>query len=138
MHEIALDHALLAEVADPATAVREHYQKAGVNFSGLRLLDGSGLARANVIRPLDLARANLATRHGPHGQRFYESLSAYADGNARAKIGSMSGVKTQVGFLRNKQGRELTYAVMGNALAAGTDFWSHLESLLEAMRAVEL
>lgn len=124
--------------ADPASALREHYHKAGVTFAGLRLLDGSGLARANAIRPLDLARVNFATRHGAHGQRFYESLSKYVGGEARAKIGSMSGVKTQVGFLHTAQGREFTYAVMGNALPAGSDFWSLLESLLETVRTIEL
>ena len=88
--------------ADPADAVRRYWEKAGVeDVAGLRLLDGSGLARANMIRPLDLARVNLAARRGPHGERFYESLTAYAGGKLRGKIGGMSGVKTEVG-------RELT------------------------------
>jgi D-alanyl-D-alanine carboxypeptidase/D-alanyl-D-alanine-endopeptidase (penicillin-binding protein 4) len=123
--------------ADAAAAIRAHYESAGVSFVGLRLLDGSGLARANVIRPLDLARANFATRRGVHGQRFYESLSQYLDGEVRAKIGSMSGVKTQVGFLRTKGGEEFTFAVMGNSLPAGRDFWGELEKLLGAVREIE-
>ncbi len=123
--------------ADPASAIREHYEKAGVKFVGLRQLDGSGLARADVIRPMDLARVNFTTRHGPLGQRFYDSLSAYLDGQVRAKIGSMSGVKTQVGFLRTARGRELTFAVMANGLAAGRDFWTPLEKLLEDVRTSE-
>jgi D-alanyl-D-alanine carboxypeptidase/D-alanyl-D-alanine-endopeptidase (penicillin-binding protein 4) len=123
--------------ADAATAVRSHYEKEGVAFVGLRLLDGSGLARANVIRPLDLARANYAARRGAHGQRFYESLSTYLNGQVRAKIGSMSGVKTQVGFLRTPDDEELTFAAMGNALPAGRESWTELEKLLEAVRLIE-
>ena len=124
--------------ADEATAVRSHYEKEGVAFVGLRLLDGSGLARANVIRPLDLARANYATRRGAHGQRFYESLSTHLNGQVRAEIGSMSGVKTQVGFLRTPGDEELTFAAMGNTLPAGRESsWTELEKLLEAVHLIE-
>ena len=122
---------------DPAAAIRAHWENAGVAFTGLRLLDGSGLARANMIRALDLARVNSAARRGPHGQRYQQSLSAYLGGNVRAKIGAMSGVKTQVGFLRTAKGRELTFAVMGNGLAPGGDFWQQVEKLQEAVRTAE-
>jgi len=121
----------------PADAVRQFWEKAAIAFTGLRLLDGSGLARGNMIRPLDLARVNLAARRGPHGQRFYESLTPSASGAVRGKIGGMSGVKTQVGFLRTASGRELTFALMGNGLPAGRDFWTRLEGLLETIRTTE-
>jgi D-alanyl-D-alanine carboxypeptidase/D-alanyl-D-alanine-endopeptidase (penicillin-binding protein 4) len=123
---------------DPAVAIRAYWEKAGVEFVGLRLLDGSGLARASMIRPIDLARVNLAARRGPHGSRFFESLSAYANGNVRGKIGGMSGVKTQVGFIRTVQGRELTFALMGNGLPVDRGFWKRLEELLESVRTTEL
>lgn len=123
--------------AAPADAVRQYWERAGVSFVGLRLLDGSGLARASMIRPLDLARINLAARRGPHGQRFFESLSVYGQGHVRAKIGGMSGVKTQAGFLRTAHGRELTFALMGNGLAPGREFWRRLEELLETIRTTE-
>lgn len=121
----------------PADAVRQYWEKAGVQFVGLRLLDGSGLARANMIRPLDLARISLAARHGPHGQRYFESLTAYADGAVRGKVGGMSGVKTQVGFLRTKSGRELTFALMANGLPSGREFWTRMAELLETIRNTE-
>lgn len=123
---------------DPAAAVRAYWEKAAVNFVGLRLIDGSGLARANMIRPVDLAAVNLAARRGPNGQRFYESLSVYGRGDVRGKIGGMSGVKTQVGFIRTAQGRELTFALMGNGLPPGREFWQRLEELLETVRTTPL
>ena len=46
----------------------------------------------------------------------------------------MSGVRTEVGFLRTATGRELTYAVMGNALGSGIDFWGLKQELLDAVR----
>ncbi|MES2923800.1 MAG: D-alanyl-D-alanine carboxypeptidase/D-alanyl-D-alanine-endopeptidase [Verrucomicrobiota bacterium] len=115
---------------DPVTAVRRYWEKSGVAFEGLRLIDGSGLARANMIRPLDLARVNFAARHGPHGERYFQSLSAILDGGGRAKLGAMSGVKTETGFFRLKNGREYTFALMANGLASGLDFWSLREELL--------
>lgn len=123
--------------AAPADAVRQYWEKAGVSFTGLRLLDGSGLARANMICPLDLARVAFAARRGPHGQRFYESLSIYADGAARGKIGGMSGVKTQVGYLRTATGRDLTFCLMANGLPADPGFWTRLEALLQTLRTAD-
>ena len=122
----------------PADAVRQYWEKAGVQFVGLRLLDGSGLARANMIRPLDLAHISLAARRGPHGQRYFESLTAYAGGAVRAKVGGMSGVKTQVGFLRTKSGRELTFALMANGLPSGGEFWTRMSELIETIRNTDL
>ncbi len=119
---------------DPARVVREYWEKAGVSFTGLRLIDGSGLARANMIRPLDLARVNHAARRGPHGDRFRESLSAYLDGKVRSKLGAMSGVKTDAGFLTLPDGRECTYALMANGLDTRLDFWPLRARLLESVR----
>ncbi len=118
---------------DPATAVREHWQDRGVEFAGLRLLDGSGLARANTIRAIDLARVNHLIRHSEHGGLFRDSLPGGADGSLRSKPGAMSGVRTDVGFFRTAGGREFTYAAMGNALGAGADFWKLRDRLLRAL-----
>lgn len=121
----------------PAAAIRQYWEKAGVKFTALRLIDGSGLARANMIRPLDLARVNLAARKGPHGDRYLQSLSAHSNEAIRGKIGGMSGVKTEVGFIQKEDGRELTFCLMGNGLPVDREFWGRLNQLLEAVRKVE-
>ena len=127
----------LKQNADPADAVRQYWENAGVSFVGLRQLDGSGLARANTIRPLDLARVNFAARRGPHGQRFYESLTGATEGAVRSKNGAMSGVRSQVGFLRTAADRELTFALIANGLRAGIDFGSLRQELLQAIQAAD-
>ncbi|MFT3989796.1 MAG: D-alanyl-D-alanine carboxypeptidase/D-alanyl-D-alanine-endopeptidase [Luteolibacter sp.] len=124
------------EKSDPAKVVRNYWENAGVSFEGLRLLDGSGLARANMIRPVDLARVNHAAGHGPGGQRFFESLSASLNGEVRSKIGAMSGVKTEVGFLRLKSGKTYTFALMANGLGPEVNFWQLRGELLEAVKRV--
>lgn len=120
------------EKKQAAEALRRYWEKQGVFFKGLRLIDGSGLARATMIRPIDLARINHIARQGPHGDRFRDSLSTYLGGKVRAKLGAMSGVKTEVGFLTLPDGKELTYALMANGLDPALDYWPLRESLLEA------
>lgn len=120
---------------DPAEAVRNHWESRGVTFTGLRLIDGSGLARANMIRPLDLAKVNHLARRGPHGERFRQSLTSYLDGKVRSKLGAMSGVKTEVGFLTLEDGREVTFALMANGLGLDVDFWPLREKLLREVAA---
>jgi serine-type D-Ala-D-Ala carboxypeptidase/endopeptidase (penicillin-binding protein 4) len=122
-----------ASGTDPANAVRAHWEKQGVSFAGLRLLDGSGLARANAIRPIDLARVNHAARHGLHGDRFWESLNASMEGRTRAKAGAMSGVRSDVGFITLPDGREYTFALMANAVPSEADFWAIRHRLLAAV-----
>ena len=118
---------------DAAYAIRRHWESRGVEFTGLRMIDGSGLARANLIRPLDLAKVNHFARRGPHGQRFRESLTAYLDGKVRSKLGAMSGVKTDVGFIAMADGREFTFCLMANGLEPGLDFWPLRDRLLKAV-----
>lgn len=119
---------------EPQDVLKEFWESKGVKFSGLRLIDGSGLARATMIRPLDLARVNQLARRGPQGERFRESLKTYLDGSVRSKLGAMSGVRTEVGFLTMPDGRELTFALMANGLDTTLDFWPLRERLLEAVR----
>jgi serine-type D-Ala-D-Ala carboxypeptidase/endopeptidase (penicillin-binding protein 4) len=123
--------------SNPADVMRDYWRKAGIEFAGLRMLDGSGLARATMIRPLDLARVNRAARGGPHGERFYQSLSTYQNGTIRSKLGAMSGVKTEVGFLRIAGNREVTFALMANGLDTSVKFWPIGRELLDAVRAIE-
>jgi D-alanyl-D-alanine carboxypeptidase/D-alanyl-D-alanine-endopeptidase (penicillin-binding protein 4) len=106
---------------DPAAALADHWREAGVEFRGLRLIDGSGLARANMIRPVDLARVNHLAAAGPHGKRYVESLPSAADGRVRFKPGYMSGVRTDVGFVLDAAGRRWTYCLMLNGLDPATD-----------------
>ncbi|CAN5309806.1 hypothetical protein BH23VER1_BH23VER1_25990 [soil metagenome] len=119
------------KAADPGTVVAAHWRLRGVGLHGHRLLDGSGLARANKIRPLDLARINYAARHGTQGDTFYESL--VGNGHLRTKGGAMSGVRAQVGFATLPDGRELTFALIANALPPGTGIWELRDALLESV-----
>lgn len=118
--------------APPVEVLRGYWEKAGVNFTGLRLIDGSGLARASMITPVDLARVNLAALKGPDGQRYLQSLPGNTTGTLKTKRGAMSGVRTEVGFaIRN--GRIYIFALMANGLSSNVDFWKLRTPLLESI-----
>ena len=86
-----------------------------------------------MIRPLDLAKVNHLARRGPHGDRFRQSLTAYLDSRVRSKLGAMSGVKADVGFLTMADGREFTFCLMANGLNPGLSFWPLRDKLLLAI-----
>jgi len=118
---------------DPVDVLRGYWEKAGVPFSGLRLIDGSGLARATMIRSVDLAKVNFLAAEGARGKLFYETLPGNRDGMMRSKRGGMSGVRTEVGFVTRGEKR-FTFALMANGLGADVDFWRLREGLLQQIR----
>lgn len=101
----------------PEVVIREHWKTRGLDFIGLRMEDGCGLARADFIRPLDLARLQFLAGSGPQGTNYKDSLLS-KDG-LRWKGGAMSGVRTYTGFAKAKSGNEFCFAFMINHYADG-------------------
>jgi serine-type D-Ala-D-Ala carboxypeptidase/endopeptidase (penicillin-binding protein 4) len=119
---------------EPELVLKEYWEEMGVSFKGLRVIDGSGLARATMIRPVDLARVNFLARNSAYGERYLKSLPG--NDSLRAKRGAMSGVRTEVGFVKRGE-KEFTFALMGNGLGA-VDFWKMREVLLNEIGRVEV
>lgn len=95
-------------------AVREHWAGRGLVFSGLRIEDGSGLARANHVTPLDLARLNRLAATGPAGDVFVGVSNPYYGGRVRWKGGAMSSVRSYVGCVDSESGERFTFCLMVN------------------------
>ena len=105
--------ALEREDRDGQAAVTEYWRERGVELIGLRMEDGSGLARADLIRPFDLAHINYQARRGEHGEQFYGSLTPQFDGKMRWKGGAMSRVRVYAGFT-TENAEELAFVVAFN------------------------
>ncbi|MEM7387057.1 MAG: D-alanyl-D-alanine carboxypeptidase/D-alanyl-D-alanine-endopeptidase [Verrucomicrobiota bacterium] len=114
----------------PADLIREHWGQKDISFLGLRMEDGSGLARANLIRPRDLAQVVYHTRKGVHGDLFYASLNAYFSGQVRWKGGAMSRVRCYTGFVKGQSGQEYTFALMINNHDGGQEVIRHWRTAL--------
>ncbi|HRQ88105.1 MAG TPA: D-alanyl-D-alanine carboxypeptidase/D-alanyl-D-alanine-endopeptidase [Bacteroidia bacterium] len=102
----------------PEEAVRRHWQQRGLDLTGLRLVDGSGLARADHITPKTLARLQHLAATGPVGREYVDSLLSTAEGAIRFKAGAMSAVRSYAGLVETDSGR-LAFALMVNHYADG-------------------
>lgn len=101
----------------------------GVSRSDMRLVDGSGLSRYDVITPAALVGI-LAHVYRDERLRapFLETLPVAgvdgtlqnrmkgtpAEGNARAKTGSFSNARSVAGFVKTADDEMLTFAIMAN------------------------
>ncbi len=111
----------------------------GVPVTGIRLYDGSGLARANLIPPRTLVSllTTAATRQGAVlrglfaglpvagwsgtlANRFADPKTRAAAGLVRAKTGTLSGVNTLAGVVVDADGRLLAFAFMASHPTAKT------------------
>jgi D-alanyl-D-alanine carboxypeptidase/D-alanyl-D-alanine-endopeptidase (penicillin-binding protein 4) len=116
-------------------SVKTHWRQRGLNLQGLRMEDGSGLARADFIRPSDMASVLWLTRRGDQGDRYFETLNQYHGGRVRWKGGSMSRVRGYTGFAQADDGKEYTFALLINNYEADSDAIAHwrgrlIESIL--------
>lgn len=119
---------------DPEQLIKDHWKEQGLEFIGLRMEDGCGLARADHIRPLDLARLQFLTSKGPHGQIWKESL--LSDGPVRSKIGAMSSIRCWTGFIDSKNSGTYCFALMVNHYADGkpvVELWRTLAGLVAGL-----
>jgi D-alanyl-D-alanine carboxypeptidase/D-alanyl-D-alanine-endopeptidase (penicillin-binding protein 4) len=109
--------------------VREHWKGRGLEFHGLRMADGCGLARADFVTPHDLARLQLLAGTGPHGTVYKASL--LQKGPLRWKGGAMSGVRSVTGIVTTSTGREMCFALMVNHYADAGAVAALREALVE-------
>ncbi len=111
------------------TQVQTAMQGWGVSGTDLIVRDGSGLTRYDFVSPAALVTI---LTHIEHDQRlrgpFAESLpiagrdgslstrmkATAAEGNARAKTGSMTGVRTIAGYVTSADGEPLVFSIMTN------------------------
>jgi D-alanyl-D-alanine carboxypeptidase/D-alanyl-D-alanine-endopeptidase (penicillin-binding protein 4) len=118
-----------------AEAVRTHWEARGLDLSGWRMVDGSGLARADYITPRALARLQYLASTGPQGPAYVGSLLAAFDGTLRFKAGAMSAVRSITGLLETESGEVLSFAFIVNHYGAASSVQRLQGELLGAMAA---
>jgi D-alanyl-D-alanine carboxypeptidase/D-alanyl-D-alanine-endopeptidase (penicillin-binding protein 4) len=122
------------------TAARGHQllfawlQQNGVDTGALRLTDGSGLSRYNLITPRATAQLLAAVQGLSGGESLWNALPvAGADGtlrrrmkgsaaqnNARAKTGTFSIVSTLSGYVTTRDGHRLAVSLLTNFARDGS------------------
>jgi D-alanyl-D-alanine carboxypeptidase/D-alanyl-D-alanine-endopeptidase (penicillin-binding protein 4) len=113
-------------------AVREVLSGFGVPPDAYVLADGSGLSRYNYVAPDAVARVLEAMYRRPDFAPFFDALpvagvdgtlagrlkGTKAAGNARAKTGSLSNVRSLSGYVRTADGEMLLFVLLVNGFTA--------------------
>ncbi len=118
-----------------AEAVRKHWEARGLDLSSWRMVDGSGLARADYITPRALARLQHLVGTGPHGAAYVESLLSALGGKLRFKAGAMSAVRSITGLMEAENGERLSFAFVVNHYGDASSVQRLQGELLGAMAA---
>ncbi|MHA3834531.1 D-alanyl-D-alanine carboxypeptidase/D-alanyl-D-alanine endopeptidase [Terrabacter sp. AAH1] len=120
--------------ADGTAALRAYAVSIGIPVTGLRFVDGSGLARANRLTPNQLAMLLDKAQRAPWWATFRAALpvagvdpvrwqggtlasrmrGTAAAGNLRAKNGSLTGVTSLAGYVSGADGRRYVFVMMSN------------------------
>ncbi|MCB9286029.1 MAG: D-alanyl-D-alanine carboxypeptidase/D-alanyl-D-alanine-endopeptidase [Lewinellaceae bacterium] len=113
--------------------IRSYWEEQGLNLEGCYLSDGSGLSEANAVTSLFLARLLrlMALKEEAFFRPFYESLplagrsgslkntlkGTAAEGNLRAKTGTLERVRALSGYATARNGRLLAFSIIVNNYA---------------------
>ena len=110
-------------------AVKNYWQARGVDISGLHMVDGSGLSRANTLTTKIQAtilskiyrdtvmynafNASLPIA-GKNGSMTNLCKGTFAENNMRAKTGYINRARGYCGYVKTKSGKELSFSVLFN------------------------
>ena len=111
------------------SCVYEFWKNHNVDIQGFFMVDGSGLSRNNSVTTEQLVNMlRVYAKDTVMFESFYRSLpvagesgtirkladSTAAEGNLRAKSGTMSRVRAYAGYVDTRSGKRLAFAMIGN------------------------
>ena len=117
----------------------------GVDSAGFAIRDGSGLSRHDYLTPETIVRVLDVMRRHPEFAVFYQSLpvagvdgtlterlrGTVAEGNVRAKTGTLDKARSLSGYVTSADGRMLLFAMMvNNQVAASRDVERVMDTLV--------
>ncbi len=125
-------------------------EKEGLNTKGITLSDGSGLARKDMLNPAFLCDFLSMMKKTPVYEIFDESLplagvdgtlknmlkGTAAQGNLRAKSGTLSDARAYSGYVTTKSGQELVFSIIMNNYKYGREVTQRLEKLMRLIAEI--
>jgi serine-type D-Ala-D-Ala carboxypeptidase/endopeptidase (penicillin-binding protein 4) len=119
--------------------IMDHAASMGVDTSQLRMVDGSGLSRADLLTPQQITNLLIAARSKPWYQDWYNALpiagnadrftggtlrnrmrGTPAANNMHAKTGSMTAVSALSGYVTDAAGEPLVFSMISNDFLPGS------------------
>ena len=132
------------------------FEAAGVDTSRIRLADGSGMSRYDMVTPTMTAALLLYMRQHPDpdvadaftsalavggrtGTLEYRFRDGPAEARVRAKTGTLSGVSALSGYVTTAGGQPLVFVIMANHYSADTgDARDAMDRIVQAIAAGEV
>ena len=139
MHAEDLTKAMGVEVSGAGSwpagtrAITDYLQADGVDTSGLRLRDGSGLSRLDLVSARNVTDTLIAAQDEPWFDTWYDALpiagnperfvggtlrnrmqDTPAANNLHGKTGSLTSVSALSGYVTNADGRRLVFSMISN------------------------
>jgi D-alanyl-D-alanine carboxypeptidase/D-alanyl-D-alanine-endopeptidase (penicillin-binding protein 4) len=133
-------------------AVLEFWKSKGIDTEGMFLYDGCGVSRYDGITSRQLAEMLYYMTTSPSFSTFYNSLplagvsgtlakymkGTKAEGNLRAKTGSISRVKSYAGYVRTVSGKRIIFSILvNNFTCSGPEMVKKLEKIMVDMACVK-
>ena len=125
-----------AKAADARTAVKRLIKKVGLNEKNYRIADGSGLSLYNhVSAELETMLLRYAWRNQQIFSHLYSSLpiagvdgtlekrmrKTAAEGNVRAKTGTLTGISSLAGYATAANGHQLAFCIINQGVLRNQD-----------------
>lgn len=128
LRTLGLERAGVGTADSGRRVVERQFAAWGIPSDAFIVRDGSGLSRSDLISPEAIVSILEAMRHSPNFTVFYESLpiagvdgtirtrmrDTPAQGNLRAKTGTLSMVRSLSGYVRTADGRLLEFSMLCN------------------------
>jgi D-alanyl-D-alanine carboxypeptidase/D-alanyl-D-alanine-endopeptidase (penicillin-binding protein 4) len=140
------------ETESGCQAVLQFWKSKGIDTEGMFLYDGCGVSRYDGITSQQLADMLFYMTTSASFTTFYNSLplagvsgtlakymkGTKAEGNIRAKTGSISRVKSYAGYVRTLSGKRLIFSILvNNFTCSGPDMVKKLEKIMVDMVCVK-
>ncbi len=107
---------------------KEFLKQVGLNTDKMFIMDGSGYSRTNLVTPESIVAVLKFMRRHKYWDAFYESLpkagiertlnhrmkGTPAEGNVRAKTGTLDNVSAISGFAKTADGEEMVFSMICN------------------------
>ena len=110
-------------------AIREIWTARGLDMGAFKMIDGSGLSKENKVSAYTLAAVLRKSLKDPlFGEDMHNSLpvagisgtlekrmkGTYAENRLSAKTGSLGGVRSYTGYVKNRSGQQLVFSIIVN------------------------
>jgi D-alanyl-D-alanine carboxypeptidase/D-alanyl-D-alanine-endopeptidase (penicillin-binding protein 4) len=126
----------LAKASDATGVTRKLLKRLGLNADAYRLADGSGLSLYNYVSAELLC---ILLKHAWHSPQIHDALwvslpiagvdgtlekrmvNTAADGNVRAKTGTVTGISSLAGYCKAENGHQLCFSIINQGIMRNAD-----------------